>query len=300
MLGVFLTILKIIGIILLCILGLLLLAICLILFVPVRYKAKGYYKSKDDIELKANVSYLLHILNISISYTDKFDLVIRIFGFKLGLKKSKNMSDKSDNEASNNQISAVDDVQKPSVLPDVDTINASEQANEENDVEPEIVKCSDDFVKIDKPEASQKTKKQDSSGNDGKIGFLEKIAGIKDNIDYYLELIQKDSTKRAFETCKHRLGKLIRAFLPKKGTINVLIGMEDAGTTGTILGIYYALIGYIGKVVHIEADFDRKVIEADFKFKGRIFTIGILVQLLKLYFNKDCRRLIKIFKNRNN
>lgn len=83
---IFLTVLKIIGIVLLSILGLLLFLIMIVLFVPVRYKADGAFCDNNP-DVNAKVSWLLHIVSVSFSLNAEEKLCIRIFGFKLKSKK---------------------------------------------------------------------------------------------------------------------------------------------------------------------------------------------------------------------
>ncbi|MCR5431194.1 MAG: DUF2953 domain-containing protein [Lachnospiraceae bacterium] len=66
MLEIILLILKIIGIILLAVIGLLLLILLAILFVPVRYKAWG--EKNGELRAEGRVTWLLHILRISVVY----------------------------------------------------------------------------------------------------------------------------------------------------------------------------------------------------------------------------------------
>ena len=82
--SIVLLILKIIGITLLSILALLLLVICLVLFVPIRYRLEG---SKDLNDTKflvtGKVTYLLHIVNAYVKYYEKLEYALRLFIFKL-------------------------------------------------------------------------------------------------------------------------------------------------------------------------------------------------------------------------
>ena len=78
MLHILLLILKIIGIILLVLLGLLLLAVCCVLFVPVRYRFDVRYY--EDIQVRAGVSWLMHIISVQAQYTKDLHFVIKIFG----------------------------------------------------------------------------------------------------------------------------------------------------------------------------------------------------------------------------
>ena len=81
MIHILLMILKVIGVILLVILGLILAAVLLILFVPVRYRADVSFEGKPDGE--AEVSWLLHLVRIRVSYHEHADVSGRVLWFKL-------------------------------------------------------------------------------------------------------------------------------------------------------------------------------------------------------------------------
>ena len=70
MLHILFLILKIIGIILAVLLGLVLLLICIVLFVPVRYKA-NVQKAGEEIVGRVRVSWLSHGVTVTLDYRDK-------------------------------------------------------------------------------------------------------------------------------------------------------------------------------------------------------------------------------------
>lgn len=82
MLSVFLYILKIIGIVLLCVLGLLLLLVLLILFAPIRYRIKGQFYDKSP-KLDGKITWFIPGLRCLISFHDKLDISVKLFGFRL-------------------------------------------------------------------------------------------------------------------------------------------------------------------------------------------------------------------------
>ena len=244
MIGVLLSILKIIGIILLCILGFIILLLLMVLFVPLRYRIKGNYKDKiPDFCIKAH--YLLHMVSVSFVIKDKSkELIIRLFGIKLKLKKKKQKE-----EAKSKDNSEKDKPQE----------NAEEAVAKED-----------------------KEKKAS-------------IGSILQKIKYYINIIKKDSTKKAFETVKKRLVKILKAVLPYKGKIRIYLGLENPGTTGEILGAYKALYDFIGKSVTLYPYFDREYLEVDCDIKGAVFPFRIINQLVAIYLDKNCRRLIHLF-----
>ena len=260
MLAIFLTILKIIGIILLCVIGFILLLLLIILFVPVRYSAKGSYKEKTP-KIRLRVSYLLYLFCLIISYNEKLDYYIRLFGIKIDLKKLKTKKKKPKNVTE----------------------------------EQPAVKDTDEG--LDKKESD--TEEEPAGAEDEKPGFFEKISSKKEKIDYYIDILTKDTTKKALLVCKDRIGKALRVLLPYKGKIYARIGLENAGTTGKILGIYKALYDYIGDVVVFYPVFDSEIIDVEFNLKGRIRFVTILYHLIRIYFDKNCHRLIKLFIKNN-
>ncbi|TCL58475.1 DUF2953 family protein [Kineothrix alysoides] len=85
MLHIVLLILKIIGVILAVLLGILLLAICLVLFVPVRYRiqADGKLGEDEPLRVRVKITWLLHILNALLTCSKAVRLRVRIFFFTL-------------------------------------------------------------------------------------------------------------------------------------------------------------------------------------------------------------------------
>lgn len=107
MVSVLLTILKILGIVLLCVLGMALLLICLVLFVPVRYrvrlrreqpgteqelsdkpppgqKPKGREQQKPaPFEAAVKVTWLLHLISASFSWPENAFLRVRLLGITI-------------------------------------------------------------------------------------------------------------------------------------------------------------------------------------------------------------------------
>ncbi len=81
---VILNILKIIGLVLAVAVGYILFLVLLVLFVPVRYKVnvqRTGIEGDDPVDIKGHVSWLLHILHVSLGYPGDHVAIIRVFGF---------------------------------------------------------------------------------------------------------------------------------------------------------------------------------------------------------------------------
>lgn len=83
MISFLLILLKILGIILLSLIGIVVVLVLLVLFVPVRYKFKGYYK--EEFVCHGKVTWLLHLLAISVDYEKELITSIRILGIPLSV-----------------------------------------------------------------------------------------------------------------------------------------------------------------------------------------------------------------------
>lgn len=87
-LGILLTILKIIGIILLVLLGILIFIVAVILLVPIRYQGEG--QKEETLSGHLKVTWLLHLLSASVSLSsDGMQLSIRIAGKTIYPKEKK-------------------------------------------------------------------------------------------------------------------------------------------------------------------------------------------------------------------
>lgn len=109
MLPIILLILKIIGILLLCVLGLILLLLIVTLFVPVRYRVILEH-GEELFLMKGRVHWLLHLLHISITHLDGIlHIQARILGLliydNLKPKKPKVSKEKTKRETSNKRNS---------------------------------------------------------------------------------------------------------------------------------------------------------------------------------------------------
>ncbi|MBQ9512568.1 MAG: hypothetical protein IJR58_05195, partial [Lachnospiraceae bacterium] len=90
---VVLTVLKIIGIAILVILGVLVLIGCVVMFVPIRYRAeglvpeKGYMESDEEwkkrIFVTVKVTWLLHAISVRIHLPDEHNLYVKLLGIRV-------------------------------------------------------------------------------------------------------------------------------------------------------------------------------------------------------------------------
>lgn len=315
MLTVVLTILKWIGIALLVLLGVLIFLLCLILFVPIRYKANGF--CKDSYQIHAKATWLLHIISFTVDFKQEqpFRMKLRILGISIydNLKEKKTKKTKvntlpeivgaSKQERSNAEsVEEITKAEKP-IMQEQNTniikdISVSE-ANVDGDMDAEQEAQRLTFMQRQKKICLKV------------INFFrnikytirkicDTIKEFKDNITYYVELFKKDSTKVALEACKKRLLRIIKNLKPQKFQVNLHVGMDDPATLGDILGVWGMLYPIHQGHIDICPDFEQTVLEGDFYCKGRITVYIYIWTIMIILFDKDIRRLRKCLVRKGN
>lgn len=119
-------ILKIIGIVLLAIIGLVLALLLLVLFCPFFYQVR--LVSKEQFEGAARVTWLFGLVRITVSYREKLNIILRVFGIPIYNRQKKKEKEKT-------EVNTYDDseeVYKDLSLTNQNIDSDSQQGNEEN------------------------------------------------------------------------------------------------------------------------------------------------------------------------
>ena len=214
----------------------------MVLFVPVRYKIRASYD--EAIIAGINISYLLHIISVSVRYEGELRYKIRIFGIPIKLKTNR-----PDKSMENTSIEAKE----------------SETGNE-----------SVDDAKVD-------------SKQTGKFSI--------DKLSESIDLLKSDNTRHAFDECKKRLSRLLKALFPYKCDIEITYGLDNPAITGMIMGIYEVFLIYLNKSIKLYPIYDKKQIAVKAYIKGKIVAINIIWQALCVLLNKNCRVFYKTIRN---
>ena len=313
--SILLTILKVIGLILLCILSFLLILLLTVLFVPVRYRVKGVRKAPDfePVDLQLKVSWLLQILSVHYHYPKPGYFIIRLFGLKIYTtdpdkpiktkKKRKRKNSEGENVPEAEMVQTQESAVTEESAPEEENTTTEGSVGEEDTSETDSVESESIETESEEADEEPTLKKffqklidilQNIRYTFQKI--YDKIKEILHNIKYYTEMIQSDSFQNAFRYSKNELWKLIKKLIPGKIKATLLVGTGDPASTGNILAIHGILYPLIGNHVVITPDFENKIVEGDFLVKGKITLFRILITALRIYFHKDIRRLIKEFK----
>lgn len=301
MLGILLTILKIIGIILLVLIGLILLAAAVILLVPIRYHGEG---AREEKILSGNVklTWLLHMISASASLSeDGTKIRVCLFGktiypkTKKTPKKSKAKKMPKQEAPKKSEKSEKPKQQSDTVSKDVATIYEPQKPI------PELPKKE----KSARPDVKSKFEAIKQKLLAVKEKFIDSKAGIqkvKNKIDYWKNLLTSDPVKEAVGFLWKKTKGLLHHILPRRMTGRIHFGFEDPSKTGKTLAYFSMLYPFTKENLVIEPEFETEelILEGDIAFRGRI-RLGYLVYVaLSVVLNKNIRRQYKRLRQGGN
>lgn len=289
-LTVLLLILKILGIVLLVLLGILLALLLIVLFVPVRYQGSGYREEGDPVpvHVQLKVTWLLHLVRVSFIYPEEAFLKVKVLFFQILPAKEKKIKASNKKEADGKKPKT----DKKEVGSDVSDTTSDQKISDEGN-------AADEDGGDDRRTLLDFVRKLFSAIRNIKYTIrkiYDKINHIIHNIRYYIKILQTESFKRAFVLCREQLLRLMKIVLPRKVSGTFTIGMEDPAATGQILSIYGILYPLIGDSITVIPDFEKPVMEGSYRFKGKITAFTLIRIAAKIYFDKDLKRVICLFK----
>lgn len=314
MLHIILGILKIIGIVLAVLLLLILLLLLGILFVPVRYRIAGSGSTENLKEAKAkvNISWLLHIIDICAEYMDgAFKVRLRIFGIPKVLYPAQEKKEKRAKrpkaekpqavevtEEAAPQIEQKDEAAKPvqEEVPQTEEKPAEAQ-NETQAQLNETEKKKSIREKINGILDKIKDIREKIKSIWEKICAIpEKIRNICDKIHYYIEILKSETFKTVAGRGWKYIKYILRHIRPRKIKGSLHYGLDDPSLTGQITGAAYLLLPENCEKVRLLPDFEKKICEGDLIVKGHIRLCHLAYVGLRLLFDKELRRLLKMLK----
>lgn len=377
--GVFLTILKILGIVLASVLGLIIILLLLVLYAPVRYKLKGAYNG--DVDGTVKVRWLFAGIKSTIVKNDEKGMSVlvklKIFGIPIKKiqvlggdkdadsggkdkktrkkEKDKKKKKKKKDKDSGQEITVIDpgtpeldeiiDGGAGEYKPGADGhvfsgsdnsgqdsgsgINAlSDGSDSELPVlsEKEQKKAEKKRKKAEKKAAreAKKTAKKaakEAKAADGSESEPDEKKNIADRIDviydkteeilgkvsektemirtkknHIIEFFDRPYVQNTIKRGKKVLRRLFKNLLPRKGDVNLLLGLKNPASTGQIVGKVSMFYPYYYRWLHLTPEFHEQKIEADMWCKGRIHLGSFAIPALFLYLSKDFKKTMNLAK----
>lgn len=305
--SIILSILKIIGITLLCILGLLLLVVLLVLFVPIRYKVMAESHINQDTteyHVKAKVTWLLCLVHGKFEYPGEEGFILKIGPFYLSGKEKKPKKPKKEKRKSNSKrIDETEEVYSAASEEEGGTDYQDATVSSENKTD----KTGNvDLLEEMLEEKIQKKKERKSFIE--KIHYTrqkicDKISEIKNkikkifaNIKKYISIIKSDEFKNTLAVCKTSLVRIFRMIKPRKVRITGTVGMKSPDQTGYVCAAVGVISPFYKKQIHITPDFENYIIDGNVLIKGRIYLCVVLGIAIKVFFDKNIRKVLEMFR----
>ena len=295
---VLLFILKILGIILLLILGILLLAIALVLFHPVSYQVGGEIEEQTYVHGK--ISWLFRILSWRFSWDGKeFTSDFYLFGRKHKKKKTD------------------EDFPKDDVFPENDFRNEEEYLLEEADSSKE--NNLKDTGSTDTRSEEKRQKQKDKPKHKDKpiwVRIKEKLVGMLESIRQFFQkfidtlknfndkkqevmsLLSDEANKKTVKGIFGELRYLLKHVRVRKITTDLSFSAGDPALTGQVLGGLCLVPFLYRKGVGIYPDFETEkwYVKGNFKVEGHARGLHVVCSAIRLWKDKNLRRLIKRFR----
>ncbi len=297
MIQVILLILKIIGITFLVLLGLLLLILTLILFVPIFYRVRIIY-NPEKLQVSGRVRFLFPLLEVTFQYLKKFSYKLRVF-FVSVLDSEKPKKEKKEKITKKRKKKLKKEKNQEKEL-----VSQTDEPSEQMEEQVEEV-----F-----PEPEEEPQTEIKSEPEKKTGFFEKIRlkwkRIRETISKIVSKIKKllhqkekiqqilgrPSTKKALSFVWSELKHLLKHILPRKIKGYVAYGADNPATTGQVLGALSIIYAKTGQLLEIRPNFEEKQLECDVELKGQVQVFTLLVIAVKVFTNKELRKLIAEFR----
>lgn len=309
MLAFLLGLLKIIGIVLLVILLVLIVLVAVVLLVPIKYRAEGTLNEEKKLA-KARVTWLCNLVRMKLDYNfpDKPLISFKILWFEL-LKEKKPKKPKKEKKAKEPKAAKEKKPKKekpkkekyhPAVnvalLEAADAEAAAKEAKEAAEKAAEI-KTANSVNDCERPDNAKESENKIEKIIFKIQGIYDKINKIIAKIDYYLDVLEEDETQGLIKDAWKSILKILNSIKPKVFRLNAVVGFDMPDTTGRVYGYYCMLLPWITDDISIEPDFEQKIINGEIYIKGKITLLTIVVNALKILFDKRLKPLIKKIKN---
>lgn len=301
-----LMLLKIIGIVLLCILLVFTLILALILLIRIKYNIAS--EKSDKLYADIEATWFLKFVYFRFRISDKEKKVIFKVLWKYLYKdkqtfktnteqkpekseeypKVERSTPKTNSEKKDNNKLEFEEQKEPSLK------ERTKIVNEEKELSPkektEIV--NEEIKKLAKDE--EKKLEEELEKDIKEYSVIDKIKRVWDYPD----------RKEIQDLILKLIKRLFKVFIPEQLNLDIEIGLEDPSITGYVLAISSILVLYFGNNINVRGNFHQEVFNGKLKVKG-YFTLGqIIWALLRFTLAKPIRKMIwkylktKLLKNK--
>lgn len=280
--GIILGVFKVLGILLLIVLGIIFVSILLVLFYPIRYRILGSYH--EEWKGRIDVSWLFSIFKAGYSIENgKSKSYFRILWIPLGEKKSPKPKKKTKKK---------DFVEKP-----LQALPVNEEKSEEN-VEAKSTQNED--MKSVHTEAHKKEGRRKRKSFINPFRKIKEIlVHIKEMMKKVKDMIENESYQMAVKHILNELLWVLKKICPKRMKLNLDYSFGSPDYTALFIGAVACFpIAFQNEwKIHPDFEADKMYFDGDVKAKGRIILFPIVVAVIRIIVDKNCRKLYNDFSN---
>lgn len=294
MLGIFLGILKWLGILLLVLLGLVLTVLLAVLFVPVRYEAEGSFRG--ELLAKGQISWLWRLFSIQAVYDGDTEVSLRIFGVKPGRKKETaertEKTETPDPVVTGSGKRPEEEVPVYESRPKAEVLASEKHQGTEEGIKEKVPAAGTKNAK----NGQKKKRVRQSLFQKIKVTFQRicgKLKTAEERWQKLMEFLEKEENKNTFRLLKRQVIRFFKHVLPGKVSGTVRFGFEDPYTTGRILTYISPFYGWYGRTIQVIPVFDEQVLDGELSLKGRIRIATLLFIGFQVWRDKNFRTLLK-------
>ncbi len=275
---IFLSILKIIGIVIACIVGFALLLVLLVLFAPIQYKIHSEGENADTI-ITGSAKWIFGLAAVRFAYLNfTFGYKVKAAGIKILMGKFPGEKKEEPENLDENKV-------------ETEHIRTEEITEKKPEEEiPEI-----EFVNIENPK--EKSEKDSEKPEKDGLPVMDKVNNLKEKYEKAKDILESDVTKKALKYIKIQIFNILNHIKPKNITGKLNFGLEDPSNTAII----YGLIGSVTEIVSnnklvVTPEFYQKGVSSDLSISGSIFIGYVVLCFVRLLLNKNVKSLFKAIR----
>ena len=273
------------------VLGFVLFLFVLLLFCPFTYDVKGMWHEKQ-LTLHVRIGWLAKLLQFGVDEgEDEHSVFLKIFGIRKNLKKEKNPDNAED------FADTIED----------DVKETAEEAGQKLQEEPLPTLTALEYTDAQEEEPPSRQKKPGrgklsrfwNRKKDGVRRMRTAFYNFKRDWNIWRRFLTDETNRQAFLFLRDQLFGLLKKILPRRMKLDLQFSTGSPDTTGQILGILAMFPMAYKNNWNVEADFSDETfyVEAAFALKGRIAAIQMVIPVVQILLDKNCRKLYNRFKH---
>lgn len=263
----------------------------LLLFCPFTYDVKGTWHEKQ-LTLHVRIGWLAKLLQFGVDEgEDEHSVFLKIFGIRKNLKKEKNPDNAED------FVDTIED----------DVKETAEEAGQKLQKEPLPTLTALEYTDAQEEDPPSRQKKPGrgklsrfwNRKKDGVRRMRTAFYNFKRDWNIWRRFLTDETNRQAFLFLRDQIFGLLKKILPRRMKLDLQFSTGSPDTTGQILGILAMFPMAYKNNWNVEADFSAETfyVEAAFALKGRIAAIQMVIPVVRILLDKNCRKLYNRFKH---